>query len=872
MVFVLPVLFVLSLIGIKFQKCNRIDNTYLSKESSNSIRGIFIVLIFTSTFIGSMTAVNQLDGPMLYFKQNYEQLLYVPFFFYSGYGIFETFKNTGREYARRIPLQQILRHYISYFISWMLLSMTALALRSPYHIQDYLLSLLGVSNIGNPTNWFVFVMIFLYFFSYISFRIADKKTAVLINLILITFLFFMYRAFAPAGSPYLWNTMPAYLFGIVYSYLKDRIEKFLFANKINRFIIFFVSFGALVGSMFAIKLLIPFGDFRNAAFIVPSFFFSIVLVFLTSIVNIRSKVLRFLGANSFWIFILQQISLIWLTRVGFIYNQKYVYFIAALAIAIGLGFVLNKVFNYFWNIFAKNHGEASEEVNIQLGIAISYIALVVSVIGVFVVTPRVLENVGDKQYGLYSFANSIPAWLTVVTSALSASYIRFAAKYQKETGDVGVVNTTYFRIFTISALVLFAIIAGTVGILYGCGFQLQQYTGEENKLIFILIIISGVNVAINVMFSVFTSFLNYRKQFIFIRTLSLSVSFLTFTFNLIFTFVTKSVLAVSIVAASMTALSSLLNIIYSFRKEKMKFAKINYRQNSPLIKSIIIFSGFILLNAVVDRVNQELDKTLLGIMVNAESVTDYTLSKYFNTYFLALSVAISSSYVPKVHELVTSEKKEELSALFLKVCRSQMLVLFLVGGGFFAVGKEFMNLWLGPDKINIYYYALLPLTIEMFTLSVNTCIEIQRAMNLHKFRAFLYFGLAGLNIAITVILIKYLPDGQQVWGAHIGTACAVVTGNVIILNLYNKFKIGLPMGSYFISVFKHFFYAGVGVAAAIVLRFYLPATVGIAARLLIQGSVFVILYIAMLLIFERKTVIPVGKKIIGRVVSIAKGK
>ena len=278
------------------------------------------------------------------------------------------------------------------------------------------------------------------------------------------------------------------------------------------------------------------------------------------------------------------------------------------------------------------------------------------------------------------------------------------------------------------------------------------------------------------------------------------------------------------------------------------------------------------MNAVVDRVNQELDKTLLGIMVNAESVTDYTLSRYFNTYFLALSAAISSSYVPKVHELVANNKKEELNALFLKVCRSQMLVLFLVGGGFFAVGKEFMNLWLGPDKVYIYYYALVPISMEMFTLTVNTCIEIQRAMNKHKFRAFLYFGLAAINIAISVVLIKILPDGYQVWGAFIGTAFSVVVGNIIILNLYNKFKIGLPMGSFFISAFKHVFYAGVGVGAAIALRWYLPETVGIAARLLIQGSVFVILYIAMLLIFERKTVIPVGKKIFGRIASIAKGK
>ncbi len=871
MVFVLPALLILSLIGIRLQKCNSKENTYLTKSSSNSIRGIFIILIFTGTFIGRISDYNMFDGPMVYFVHHYEQLLYVPLFFYSGFGIFETFKNNGREYARKIPLQQILRHYIAYFISWILLAMTALALHSKYSIQDYLLSLLGISDIGNPTNWFVFVMIFLYLFSFISFRIADKKTAVIINIVLTIFLFFMYRTFAPAGSPYLWNTMPAYVFGILYSYFKDRIEQILFKNKFNRFIFLFASFGLLVASLFAVKQ-IPYSDFRNAAFIVPSFFMSLMIVSFTSIVNIRSKALNFIGANYFWIFILQQISLIWLTKVGFIYNQKYVYFLVGLAIAIGLGVVLNKVFNHFWNIFAKNHGEASEESNIQLGIAISYIALLVSTIGAFVVTPRILENLGDRQYGLFSFANSITAWLTVITSALAASYVRFAAKHQKENKDVGIVNTSYIRIFSISALIMLAIIGAGLGIMYGCGFSLGQYSAAENQLILILILISGINVSLNVMFSVFNNFLTYKKQFIFLRTLALTISFLTFACNLIFSFITKSVLSVAIVAAVMTAISSLITIFYAFRKERMTFAKVSFKESSVLLKSIIAFSGFILLNAVVDRINGELDKTLLGIMVNAEAVTDYTLSKYLTSYFLTLSVAISSTYVPRIHELVANNDKQSLSALFLKISRSQMMVMFLVGGGFAAVGLEFMNLWLGAEKEYIYYYSLIPIALDMFTLTVNSCIEVQRAMNKHKFRAILYIGLASLNIALTILLIKVLPSGYEIWGAFIGTATSIVLGNIITLNIYNKVKIGLPMGSYFISAFKHVGYASVGLGAALAERIFIGDRIGVAAKLLLQGSTFVILYVAMLFIFERKTFIPVAKKLANKVKTISKAK
>ncbi len=871
MVFILPVLFLLIVLGLRLQKNKTSEPIKIDKSYTLTIRGIFIVLIvlcsYFTAWINSGGSLNRFDVPMERFLLDFGQLIYVPFFFYSGFGIFETYRTQGKEYARKIPLQQMLRHFLSYFIAWILFSVTALALKSPYSLKDYLLSAFALTTIGN-SSWFVIVMIFLYFFSFVSFRIADQKTAVAINILFAIMLVFALKGF---GFPsYYWNTLFAYVFGVWYSYLKDRIDSKILKNLPLKLLFLGIGVGGLALSFF-LNQNIPFNDFKNAAYVFPVFFFCVILVSFTSIFTIKSKLFHFLGTNAFWIYVLHQLPLIWLKNVSFIYNNKYLYFAAALIITIPLAFVLNKVFNYFWNMFAKNHGSTSEENNVRLGIVISYITLFVSIIGAFVVTPRVLENLGDEQYGLLSFANSITAWLTVISSALAASYIKFASEHKKENKDIGIVNTSYFRIFGILSLIMLVIIGAGIAVFRGFNIQLSQYTFEQNKLILWLILISGINVALNVLFSVFTNYLTYNKQFIFIRIVALAVAFLTFACNLIFSFVTKNVLSISIVAVVLTTLSSAITILFAFKNQRMTFARARFKETSPLIRSIITFSSFILLNAVVDQINVNLDKTLLGIMVNAQAVTDYTLAKYFNAYLLTLSVAISSTFVPKIHELVTNNKKEELSALYLKVSKSQMMIMFLVGGGFIAVGKEFMNIWLGIEKEYIYYYAIVPIMLDMICLSCNTCIEIQRAMNKHKFRAFLYIGLALINIAISITLIKLLPDGYQIWGAFIGTAFSVVVGNWIILNVYNKVKIGLPMGKYFLNVAKHIVYAGVGVAVALLLRFKLPTTVGVTARFLIQGIVFSVIYFALLLVFERKTIIPLIKKVFGKIKTMAKG-
>lgn len=873
MLFVLPVIALLLIFGIRLQKPEDRSSVYLEKVSTFPVRGIFIILIVMASYMSTLGpgALNDFDRPLynLFGLYGYGQLLYAPLFFYSGYGIFQKFITKGKKYAQHIPLQQILRHYLSFFIVWIIFVIINLAYKSNYSLEVYLKSSIGLDTIGNSA-WYVMVMLIMYFISFISFRVADKKTAVVINLVGAIFVAFGMRAL---GSPsYVTNPLFVYFFGIWYAYLKDRIDAKVEKRPYLRYVTLLGSAALFVGFHFY-YLNVPYTENKELLLIIPMLLICIFIVSFTSIFKIRSKILHFFGANAFWIYLLHLLPILLFKRISFITEYKYVYFAVSFVVTIGLAFVMNKVFNYFWDIFAKHHGNASEESNVKLGIVISYITLFVSIIGAFVVTPRVLENLGDAQYGLLSFANSITAWLTVISSALAASYIKFASDRHKEGKDEGLVNRSYIKIFGILAGIMLLIIGVGVGLFFAFDIKLPQYSWEENRLILSLLLISGVNVALNVLFSVFNNFLTYRKQFIFIRIVALAVSFLTFACNLIFSFLTKNVLSISIAAVCITTVSSAITILYAFKKEKMTFARSSDRkETSSLIKAIITFSSFILLNAVVDQINVNLDKTILGIMVNAEAVTDYTLAKYFNAYLLTLSVAISSTFVPKIHELVANNKKEELNALYLKVSTSQMAVMFLVGGGFFAVGKEFMGLWLGMEKEYIYYYALIPIALDMVALSYNTCIEIQRAMNKHKFRAFLYIGLALVNVALSVVLIKVLPKGYEIWGAFIGTAFSVVVGNWIILNIYNKVKIGLPIGKLAFNLFKHALYAGVGVAVALVMRRFLPNSMALTLRFISQGFAFVIIYFGLLLVFERKTAIPMFKKVFGKIKALAKGR
>ena len=812
-----------TLIHLKPQIKNE-KNSFLDKDVTLSVCGIFVLIIFLSHFLSYIDSatLNVIDKPAKSFVTALGQLMVTPFLFYSGFGVFESFKKKRFNYVNGFLKNRVLKLYISFLIALILYICLSFLLKSNYNLTDYLLSFIGLGSIGN-SNWYVVVIIGLYLTSFVSFKFFgyDKLTVVACTQIILSF--FLYFILRNGNLPSYWyNTIIAYSFGTAVSLFKEKISKLVNKTKILPYILFIFSGMLFFVFYYLLPTYIVYSDFVYSLSIV---FFLLSIIFFTSICQIKNSILLFLGKHAFWIYILQRLPMIGFSSINFIHSNRYVYFVACLFFTIGLAFIFRRLFEKSWNLFVKNGSQTSESNNVSLGIVISYISLGVSIIGSIFITPKILNALGDEQYGLYSFATSITAWLTVISTALSASYIRFATKDQKEKGTTARINTIYFKLFLIIAIFILVLLFAAIAIVYFSGFKLPQYTVQENNLVLLLMLISGISVFSNLVFCVFAHFNNFKKQFIFTRSLTLVFSILTYGFEVVFAVLTKSVISVAIVSTCLSILSFIITVIYSRKTQKIPFDNSKIKDNSKLIKSILVFSSFVIFNTIVDRINKDVDKTILGIMVNAQSVTTYTLSKTFNTYLMTLSVSISSTFVPKIHELVVSNKKDDLGELFLKVSSSQLLVLCFVIGGFISCGRPFVSMWLGESRIAVFYHAIPFLLLDIVALSCNLCIEIQRAMNKHKFRAVLYILLASINVGISVLMVYILPAQYAIWGVTIGTVFSVILGNWVILNIYNKKVIGLPIGKYFLIVLKYILYTGAAVGVAYLINYFLSGRI-----------------------------------------------
>ncbi len=494
-----------------------------------------------------------------------------------------------------------------------------------------------------------------------------------------------------------------------------------------------------------------------------------------------------------------------------------------------------------------------ENKNIKIGIILSYLLLAFNVLSGVFYTPFLLSCVGEGNYGLYSFVLSITSWFTVLSSALLPCFVRFATLDEKKNGDVKKVSSVFFCFLLLFAL-LALLVSSILILLFKTGaILLSQYTQVEKNTIFILLIISSVTVIFSILTSIFDTFVLYKREFIYSRSIALASNIFVVVFGFILLKCGFNIVSIMVVNSIGTFFVSASYFAFSLFKLKFKLTAINFNKDKPLFKEIIVFSSFLLLNQIVNNINNQVDQTILGIFVTAEAVTTYTLAQSFKTYYSSLSIAFSSSFVPRVHEYVANNKKNECDTLFIKISSIQLFIVFLVTGGFAVCGREFINGWLNKPRDDIYIISLILLFINTVPLSNNISVEIQRAMNKHKFRAIIYFGIAIINIIISVLLVILLPLKFKIAGCVIGTVVAIVAGGWIALNIYNEKIIKLPMKKYWLAFLKYFLLACF--AFLFITFFYNQgfafSTPGSYLECIKKGLLFMFVYIGLVCLFNK---------------------
>lgn len=436
---------------------------------------------------------------------------------------------------------------------------------------------------------------------------------------------------------------------------------------------------------------------------------------------------------------------------------------------------------------------------LKAGVILSYLSLFIGNAISIVYTPIMLRLLGQSEYGLYSLTNTVVGYLGLLSFGFSSAYICYYSRYKVKNDSLGIskLNGMFMTIFIIIGIVsLFVggiLIAGTP-YLFSQGLSSAEMAKAK-----ILMIILVINIAISFPLSVFDSYIIANEAYIFQKVMLLIKSIINPFIMLPILLLGFKSIGMVIGGTVINIFAGTINLIYCFKKLNMKFSFFSF--DFSLFKEIAVFSSYIFINIVVDQINWNVDKFLLGMFQSTVAVAIYGLAAQLNTYYISFSTSISAVFVPRINQLVAQYNDDnQLTDLFTRVGRIQFMILSLVATGLIFLGKDFIAMWAGDNYQSSYIIALiliLPVTIPSIQ---NIGIEIQRAKNLHKFRSILYLAIAICNLLISIPLCQKYGG----IGCAIGTAIAMVIGNGFIMNIYYHKCIHLDIKYFWGQIIKLF--------------------------------------------------------------------
>ena len=436
---------------------------------------------------------------------------------------------------------------------------------------------------------------------------------------------------------------------------------------------------------------------------------------------------------------------------------------------------------------------------LKAGVVLNYVVIILNTVVGLLYTPYMLRMMGQSEYGLYSLVASVIAYLTVLDLGFGNAIVRYTAKFraEKKTEEQYEMFGMFFLLYLVIGIIAFGIGLGlyfNVGTLFG-----DTMTAVELDRARIMMLLLVANLAFTFPMSIWGSIIQAYEDFVFQKSLNIFRIILNTAVMICLLHFGYKAVAMVVVQTIFNVLTLVLNFIYCRRKLNIHIYFRFKHFHWGFLKEVAIYSFWIFLNAIMDRVYWSTGQFVLGAMVGTAAVAVFAIAIQLEGMYMQFSTAISSVFLPKVTAMVaTNRSRKEISDLFIRTGRMQYIVLAYILSGFIIFGRQFIELWAGADYSDAYIISLLffiPLTVPLIQ---NLGITILQARNEMKFRSVLYIIIALVSLAMQIVLSRYFGG----IGCAMGVSGALVVGQILIMNVYYRRRQDLDIKTFWKEISK----------------------------------------------------------------------
>ncbi len=479
---------------------------------------------------------------------------------------------------------------------------------------------------------------------------------------------------------------------------------------------------------------------------------------------------------------------------------------------------------------------------INKGLSLSYFYFVLNTVLSIFISSFIIRTVGKTDYGVYQSMSAFVSYLLLLEFGTGTIMSRNISLCKKDGTDSLEIQKNVSTIWTLTAVLSIAIILVSfvfwlsIDKIYAVSMTASQIL--LGKKVFFFTVITLLS-------SFLTQMLNGLilgfEHYTFEKTVSIAKLILRALLLVVFLSVNSSVIVIAVIDSLLGISLFLCSLIFCITKIKVKFVFKYFDIN--IFKYITPLAFAMLLQTVVNTANGSVDKFLISIMMTPEDVSVYSIAMSLFTMFSSIATLPVSMFMPQIAgNMRKGLRGRELTESLVQPCRLNIIISGIVAFGFFSVGKFFIGIVYGKEFMISWVYAIVvifPMFINMSNAVIINVIDVLRKRHI---RSLILMITTGLNIILTVILIKVCG----MFGAAFATGVSLLI-QTVLLNIYYQKKIGLSVIWLFGKGFKGLLPC---FAVAVAFSVLVQQTVNnIYLKFFIGGFGFVALFAAMFYFF-----------------------
>ena len=386
----------------------------------------------------------------------------------------------------------------------------------------------------------------------------------------------------------------------------------------------------------------------------------------------------------------------------------------------------------------------------------TYLQQIISIMIPLVLTPLMVKHLGQDVYGLWVLVGSLIGYFNLSNFGFGTTLLK-ELSHQEDPITVSRYISTVFGFFGILALILFPI-ALTVAYFYPVWFDITC-----NKDTFSLFMIVFFIFVINLLFNTFGTVL-FAKGYLVYKNFISIVGYLVIGFGVGFV-LSKGIGILGVAIVYFLSSIVVAGLSYMYAKKQIRFKVSKQLWDKRILVNMTSDSLYYFLISLSVVIVFNTDNIVISSYLTLEAVALYAIGFKLVNISQNVLFKIVDILVPDISKLYAKKEYKDVLKLHNKMQFYTLLLASIGYGLLYFIGLDIIKLWVGEANVLPKDVFSVMLAFAFVHSWIHTSGMFLNAIGKHKNNAYYALGEAGLNIILSLVLIKY----YGLFGVALGT-------------------------------------------------------------------------------------------------------